>query len=293
MYTTWDEAQAQTNQFPNQSVRKFSTWDAAASFAYPDGIPDQVRPVDTSIFKQYLVANPTLRANWPQDIPPCLTTGILDLLNTDSLTSLDSVSRENLKMDYYNHHNGPFNYGGEKALAYTVNYLPLNYYKTWTPLWKLLEKRQLPYQARVLELGAGPGTSGLALIDFYSKLAEANPRLQFSVHYTAVEREMAFRKIWEHLVKLVTLRLPVNLDVSTKSVQADALDFMRQVPETAYDIILESNMLNPAENVSDETLNGIGEGFARSLTEHGRVIIIEPGVRSQIPILKKLWTVMT
>lgn len=287
VYTTWDEAQAQTNQFPNQSVRKFSTWDAAASFAYPDGIPDQVRPVDTSIFKQYLVANPTLRANWPQDIPPCLTTGILDLLNTDSLTSLDSVSRENLKMDYYNHHNGPFNYGGEKALAYTVNYLPLNYYKTWTPLWKLLEKRQLPYQARVLELGAGPGTSGLALIDFYSKLAEANPRLQFSVHYTAVEREMAFRKIWEHLVKLVTLRLPVNLDVSTKSVQADALDFMRQVPETAYDIILESNMLNPAENVSDETLNGIGEGFARSLTEHGRVIIIEPGVRSQIPILKK------
>ena len=287
VYTTWDEAQAQTNQFPHQSVKKFSTWEAAAAFVYPDGIPNQACPVDTSIFKQYLVTNPTLRANWPQDIPLCLIKGILDLLNTDSLTSLDLASRNSLEIDYLNAHNGAFDYGGKKALAYTVNYLPLNYYKIWTPLWRLLEKRRLPYQARVLELGAGPGTAGLAMLDFYSKLAGTNPHLCFSVDYTAVEREKNFQQIWEYLMWVITLKMPANLQVKKKLICADAFEFMRQKTAAPYDIVFESNMLNQAEDIQIKALYAIGEGVARSLTDHGCVILIEPGKRSQIPILQK------
>lgn len=287
VYTTWDEAQAQTNQFPHQSVRKFSTWEEAAAFAYPDGIPDRVRPVDTSIFKQYLVTNPTLRSNWPQDIPLCLIKGILDLIKTDSLTSLDSAARNGLEINYLHSHSGAFDYGGEKALAYTVNYLPLNYYKIWTPLWKLLEKKQLPYQARVLELGAGPGTAGLAMLDFYSKLARANPQLRFSVDYTAVEREKTFQWIWEHLMKVITLKMPANLQINKRLICADAFSFIKQMPTAAYDIVFESNMLNQDEAVSGAALSAISEGSARSLTEHGCVILIEPGKREQIQMLKE------
>lgn len=174
-----------------------------------------------------------------------------------------------------------------KALAYTVNYLPLNYYKVWTPLWKLLEEKRLPYHAKVLELGPGPGTAGIALIDFYSKLASDNPNIRFSVDYTAVERERDFQQIWEHLVDKITLQLPVNFRVTIKLVTADAFDFIRQIPSKAFDVIIESNMLNQGEAISDANLGVINEGLAQGLTDHGYGILIEPGTKDQLPVLKK------
>ncbi len=287
IYDTWDEANEQVNGFSNAKQQSFLTWEEAAKFTYPNGIPDQVRPVDLSVFRQYLVTSPTLRSNWSKDIPSCITKGILGLLHTDSLESLSLEMRKSLSMDYLTAHHGACNYGGMKALAYTVNYLPLNYYKVWTPLWKLLEEKRLPYHAKVLELGPGPGTAGIALIDFYSKLASGNPNIRFSVDYTAVERERDFQQIWEHLVDKITLQLPVNFRVTTKLVTADAFDFIRQIPSKAFDVIIESNMLNQDEAISDANLGVINEGLAQGLTDHGYGILIEPGKKDQLPVLKK------
>ena len=288
VYTSWSETQAQIEHFPHGHSKSFSTWEEAATYAYPNGIPDTIRPVDISVFKQYLVTNPTLRANWPQDIHPCVTRGILELLHTNSLMSLDPIRCSRLKMDYLTSHSDAYDYSGMRALAYTVSYLPPNYYKVWTPLWKLLEKKQLPYQAKILELGAGPGTSGLALLDFYGKLAVANPDIQFSVEYTAVERELSFQKVFDYLMDAMASALPTNLFVRRKLVHADAFDFINKITDPAFNIVLESNMLNQDENIPDEALSTIGEGFARSLCEEGIVILIEPGKRDQLPILEKV-----
>lgn len=287
VYTSWDETKQQTDHFPGGRNKGFSTWQEAAEYAYPNGIPDHVRPVNTSIFKQYLVTNPILRANWPQDIHPCVTKGILTLLHTDSLLSLDPSMCSKLKINYLDSHTAAYDYSGIRALAYTVSYLPPNYYKIWTPLWKLLEKKLLPYRAKVLELGAGPGTSGLALLDFYGKLAVANPQFQFSLEYTAVERETAFTQIFNYLWGSMISKLPENLHVCKELIHADAFDFMNSISDPTYDIVLESNMLNQDENITDEALSELSEGLAHCLNNQGHVILIEPGKREQLPLLRK------
>lgn len=290
VYTSWEEAKTQTDHFPlkpNEQPKGFPTWEKAAAYAYPSGIPECVRPINTSFFRQYLVTNPTLRANWPRDIPLCITKGILELLHTDSLLSLDHAMLSRLKIDYLSSHEDAFDYSEMRALAYTVSYLPLNYYKCWTPLWKMLEQKKLPFQAKVLELGAGPGTSGIALLDFYGKLAAFNPGIRFAVDYTAVEREKDFQPIFDHLMGSMVSDLPENLHVSTGLIHADALDFMEKNNGPAYDIVLESNVLNHDEHITAESLSALSENFAHVLNENGHVILIEPGKKDQIPILEK------
>lgn len=287
VYSNYDEAEKQIKGFSGNQYKSFPAWEEAAEYAYPKGIPENARPVDTSVFRQYLVTNPVLKVNWPRDIHPCVTKGILSLLHTDSLLSLSPPAREKLSISYLAPHADAYDYSGTRALAYAVSYLPPNYYKVWSPLMQLLDRKLLPYRAGVLELGAGPGTAGLALMDFYGKLAAANPRYQFSLEYTAVEREADFRETFDALTDKMIAELPANLHVSKKLIRADAFDFVKKAPAAAYDIVLESNMLNRDENITGAMLSALSEGLARCVKEQGHIILIEPGRQDQLPLLEK------
>ena len=102
------------------------------------------------------------------DIPMEIHKSIVRLFHVNEL---NEISKEDVKKCFLYHNGKEF----KKDLTnyqlhleeYTLYYLPVNFYKIWRPLTDLLEKNQIRTKCSILELGSGPGTSVLGLIEFY------------------------------------------------------------------------------------------------------------------------------
>ncbi len=114
------------------------------------------------------------------------------------------------------------------ADGYVISYLSVNFYKIWLPLWNLLREHNLLANIRVLELGAGPGTATWSLVGFYRMLAEENPGVSFSIDFTIVEKEAAFKNVFETIQSEVVADLPQNFTVTMEIIlyEEDAFDYL-------------------------------------------------------------------
>lgn len=56
-------------------------------------------------------------------------------------------------------------------LPYLMYYLPANVFKVWKPIIDLLVKNELKPELSILDLGAGPGSVPIGIIEFYKELA--------------------------------------------------------------------------------------------------------------------------
>lgn len=174
----------------------------------------------------------------------------------------------------------PSQYLNNKSLrrAYILYFLPSNIYKIHLPLKELSlhpQKFLLKKELKILDLGSGPGTTILGILDFFSN-QEKRPSLEF----TAVDSVAENLSITNDLFKLFTKN--INIDASLKTFKIN-IENTRALPEGSYDIIILSNILNElfyddnkriAERVS--FLNTVIDKF---LTPDGSCIIIEPALR--------------
>ena len=174
----------------------------------------------------------------------------------------------------------PSQYLNNKSLrrAYILYFLPSNIYKIHLPLKelslhpkKILSKKLL----KILDLGSGPGTTILGILDFFS-----NQKKMPSLEFTAIDSVAENLSIAKNLFKLFTEN--INIDASLKTFKIN-IEKAGTIPQDTYDIIILSNILNElfyednkriAKRVS--FLNTIIDKF---LTPDGSCIIIEPALR--------------
>ena len=174
----------------------------------------------------------------------------------------------------------PSQYLNNKSLrrAYILYFLPSNIYKIHLPLKelslhpkKILSKKLL----KILDLGSGPGTTILGILDFFS-----NQKKMPSLEFTAIDSVAENLSIAKNLFKLFTEN--INIDASLKTFKIN-IEKAGTIPQDTYDIIILSNILN--ELFYDDNkripkrvsfLNTIIDKF---LTPDGSCIIIEPALR--------------
>lgn len=165
-----------------------------------------------------------------------------------------------------------------RYLSYLIYYLPVNIYKVWKPLIDLHTRSILKPQLKILDIGTGPGSIPIGIIEFYKTLAERYADIQFSLNLTFIEKEIEFTEIANNMIGFIRKYLPTNLEISIESIFNDIVskDYVNNELKK-YDLIIMSNFL--AINEMDNQYNGVGivNNFYRHLYKDGSLIIINPG----------------
>ena len=224
------------------------------------------------------------------DLPDAFNGAVLNWFNVSSLNELRGTRLMNLKAQEISYTDNQETVYHGRVDSYILVYMLVNFYKVWAPLWDLLRQERIKPSLKVLELGAGPGTSMISLIYFYQLLAVDNPDVQFKIDYDVVEREEDFLTACKSLVKsfMEKSRLP-NLHLNWRTARKDIYDFADNSPDDkGYNLILESNVLNGNENLQQDKTDKLIFELADKLADKGSLILIEPGKNINVAELKRI-----
>ncbi len=292
VYTNWDDVKSQTAGYsipPDRQPKRFDTRQEAVVYAFPDGDAPAEKPsisfdgIDAKILKNGRCFNR------PTDFPEGMTEAFLDWFGVSSLLEMPShqIDRLNKESKLF-FGNAQVDYS-RAVDGYVAAYLPVNFYKIWSPMWTLLKREALPDCARILELGPGPGTSTCSVIEMYRQLAKENPKTSFRLDYSVIEREPAFESAFRAFTSSVTADCPGNLQITGPDfIIDDALSGMESLETGTYDLIIESNLLNVCEG-NDGGFNAhFLHGIEQLLSDSGKAILIEPGQNENMQLLESL-----
>jgi ribosomal protein RSM22 (predicted rRNA methylase) len=162
--------------------------------------------------------------------------------------------------------------------AYLAYFLPPNMAKIKAPMAELalhpgkaLDKERL----RILDLGCGPGTASLGVLDFFAA-RELRPRLEI----TAVDHVAENLKTAEELFS--SLRVSRGLKAAMKTIRSDVADLSR-LETGPFDLIILSNVLNELfareGRKIEKRLALLEDIMTRHLADDGSLIVIEPALR--------------
>ena len=162
--------------------------------------------------------------------------------------------------------------------AYIHYYVPVNMYKILVPLRELAIHPSRIFEkemVRVLDLGSGPGTAILGIIDFFSSRGK-RPYLKF----TAVDPISENLLETERLFKLFIEK--GNADASLLTIKS-TIEKSKSLADSPFDIITLSNVLSEIAHRYNQKIrrriNLLKTIINRSLTHDGSCIIIEPALR--------------
>lgn len=167
-------------------------------------------------------------------------------------------------------------------LIYSLYYLPQNMFKIWTPLVDLFYRQNLMRnQISILDIGCGPGTSTLGLLEFYKQLALENKGTQYDITIDVIEKQDGFLKIFEELIEEYIVHLPQNLSVNLRNIYhkeiTNNFDFLA---EQEYDLIYASNLFNLNEVNGNRYFVECCKNLTSKLKPSSSMIFIEPGQES-------------
>ncbi|HUI47027.1 MAG TPA: small ribosomal subunit Rsm22 family protein [Nitrospirota bacterium] len=162
--------------------------------------------------------------------------------------------------------------------AYRAYFLPPNLAKIRMPLAELaLHRKQIPVKdtIRVLDLGSGPGTALLGVMEYFAA-HEKKPALQC----VAVDQVTENLAVAEELFHAE--RISLGLSASLKTVHA-GIERADQHLSGSFDLIILSNILNELFTHEgrriEKRLSVLEEIVMPTLAEDGTCIIIEPALR--------------
>jgi SAM-dependent methyltransferase len=183
--------------------------------------------------------------------------------------------------------NGNVSYKG-RHLSYLMYYMPGNIYKVWKPLMDLQFRNALKPKMRILDVGTGPGSVPIGIIEYYKALAEKFPEISFGLSLTLIECEQEFLDIALSMIHNIEALLPPNMEVAIKSTVCKKiepgfnLDLIDQ-----FDMITMSNFLSVNEGENQKNSIQIIKQLKEVLRDDGSIIIIEPGNSENCIALKK------
>lgn len=221
------------------------------------------------------------------DIPKSIERGLFKLFGANNVDDFSERTQEKIREANKMFYSGRVAEYSKLCKEYALYYLPVNMYKVWKPLIDLALKNQIKEDASILEFGCGPGSSTFGLIEFYRFLATENKERNFLLNLSLIEKENAFKDVFDVLFEEYQKAFPSNLKVKYKFYNNnvfEGLDFLR---DKKFDIILESNVFNLNEGVFDEEIETI-KSFVSLLNEHSSIIMIEPGKDEMLNSLRKI-----
>ena len=172
-------------------------------------------------------------------------------------------------------------------LTYLLYYLPANVFKVWKPLLDLHLRSALKPTLTVLDIGTGPGSIPMGIIEFFRALAESYPDIEFTLGFTLIEAEQGFLDIAINMIHSIQRDLPINLNVNIEKTYCHNVkaDYKNECL-SQYDMITMSNFLTINERKNKDYAIEIINGFRSHLKDDGSLIIIEPGENKSCMSLK-------
>lgn len=161
-------------------------------------------------------------------------------------------------------------------LSYLLYYLPCNTYKIQRALSDLIIKGNLKAKVKVFDIGTGPGSIPIGIIDYYIRLANVNKDLKFSIDITILDAEKEFLDIAISMISKVKKVLPSNLNVNLNKKIKKKIDNKTDF-SGKYDIVCMSNLLNMFEEDTNLDKEVLIEKVKDIMEDDGSLIIIEPG----------------
>ena len=170
------------------------------------------------------------------------------------------------------------------AAAYVSYFLPMNFHKLPLLLVELLRKNLLKPTLRVLDLGSGPGTSSLALIDSLARLRQVAEGVQelpkFKLIIQQVDQDELFLAASERLIRRYAgyfEGLEVELRPSLKGSLTDSA-VLEAVSAQSYDLVIFCNVLNELADLSWEERAVLVEKYGEDLAPDGTLVLIAPAM---------------
>lgn len=229
------------------------------------------------------------------DLPHSLEYSILNWFQTHSLEALHAERISEIKSQRILYSDWQETDYSDKIDNYILTYMPVNFYKLWVPLSILFSTHHLKTDLKILELGAGPGTSTISFLYFIIQLAKENPNRIFNLDYHIVEREPKFVTACKFFLELFLSTQTINNVHGKFSIyQQDIHTFVTQSGIAHnYDLIQESNVLNRNETTHLENLNHLVVSLSHLLRENGAMIMVEPGNKANTELLHNLYHLLT
>ena len=189
--------------------------------------------------------------------------------NVSRLSNLLTRERETLPVSYLH----------DKALrmAYILYFVPANMYKIHKPLHELslhpegiLDRKRL----RILDLGSGPGTAVLGVLDFFSS-HEKRPSLEFTAVDPIAENLRDAERLFKSFIE------KTYLEASLSTFKA-SIEKTKSLPKGPFDIIILSNLLSEVASADPQKIIKrtciLKTIINESLANDGSCIIIEPAL---------------
>ena len=177
----------------------------------------------------------------------------------------------------------------DRYLGYLFYYLPANVFKIWKPLLDLQIKNALKPQMRILDIGTGPGSIPIGIIEYYKALAESFPQLSFSLDFLLIDGEQGFLNIAKEMVALVQKQVPPNLVINLEKCVWEKVNANTTFNSFGtFDLITISNFLNVNEGENYRNSLSILTNLKERLEKDGSLVIVEPGERTSCIALKRM-----
>lgn len=220
------------------------------------------------------------------EIPKEIEDAVINLFSVKNLQEIQDKTDLSKRIANLFYSEGETDYK-QNHKEYTLYYLPVNFYKVWQPLIDLLKYNVIHERFKILELGSGPGSCTFGMIEFFKMLAIDNLETNFEVVFCLVEKEKEFIDIFNTIFERYRTTLPTNLNIDITWIHYDLNNYI-EIKDVKYDLIIESNMLNRNEKISQNVINNLTDLCLNNLDKHSSIIFIEPADESVVNYLKEI-----
>jgi SAM-dependent methyltransferase len=207
---------------------------------------------------------------------------LINLLPKDYLASVAKVIDNKMytsrgKTDYSKTHH-----------VYVLYYLCINIYKIWKPLMDLLITNKLKRNITVLDIGTGPGSVAIGIIEFFRVLASIYKEQEFCIRFTLVDSQAKFLDYSKNIIKDINNTISGNLRIETQWQHREISNSTKLEYDEDFDIVTISNFINAFEHDMTFNADQFLIDIKKVLRKDGNIIIIEPGNKEECIALKEL-----
>lgn len=169
---------------------------------------------------------------------------------------------------------------GYDVLAYLAYQFPVYFIQFQHILYDMAKDSLLKKRMKILDIGSGPGTIPLAIIDFYNRLDEAMANI-YSVELfdENIEAYKALVSPYAAIKGRVSVEEPIRADIGKLDISL--------LPD-GLDLIVFSNVLNEIRGMDIKQKADLVKQISNKLSMNGNIVIIEPADKVNSTEMRKL-----